>query len=62
MIRVGKMMASGTYAIYVGTTLTEVVYASSRIHANVWAKKTYGSAAYVMENVQALDITWEATV
>jgi hypothetical protein len=57
MIRVGKPMAHNTYAIYVGATLTEVVYANSQRQAYYWAVKTYGSTAYAMENVQARDIT-----
>lgn len=59
MIRVGKPMAPNTYAVYVSPTrLVEVVYARDRQHAFEWARQTYGPDAYVMENVQARDITW----
>lgn len=47
MIRVGKPLAPNTFVIYVGTEIVDVVYAKSRAHA------------YVMENVQARDITWD---
>lgn len=57
MIRVGKPMAHNTFAVYEGARLVEVVYASSTRQAYEWAQRNYGAAAYVMENVQARDIT-----
>lgn len=61
MIRVGKPMAPGTFVVYVGISIVDVVYARSREQAAEWAHKNYGSAAYVFENVQARDITWEVS-
>ncbi|MFK4304289.1 hypothetical protein ABH892_004429 [Paenibacillus sp. RC254] len=58
MIRVGKPMAPGTFVVYVGTEIKEVVYAESRRQAGEWAQRKYGPQAYIFENVQALDITW----
>ncbi|MNV69408.1 hypothetical protein D3C71_1623150 [compost metagenome] len=62
MIRVGKQMAPGTFVVYVGTAIVEVVYATSRKQASEWAYRNYGEAAYVFENVQARDITWEGSI
>lgn len=58
MIRVGKPMANNTYVVYLRNEIKEVVYALSRVHAYEWARQNYGSEAYIMENVQARDITW----
>lgn len=57
MIRVGKPMAPNTFAVYIGSALVEVVFASSNRQAYEWAQRNYGAEAYVMENVQARDIT-----
>jgi hypothetical protein len=57
MIRVGKPMAHNTFAVYVEARLVEVVYALSSRQAYEWAQRNYGDTAYVMENVQARDIT-----
>lgn len=59
MIRVGKPMAPGVFVVYVGTQIVEVVYAAGRAQAGEWARKNFGPDAYVFENVQARDITWE---
>lgn len=59
MIRVGKQLPFNTFAVYAGCTLVEVVSGVSREAAHKWAQKTYGSEAYVFENVQSRDITWE---
>lgn len=62
MIRIGKPMAHNTFAVYIGNTIIEVVYANSRQQADEWAKRNYGARAYVFENVQARDITREGGV
>jgi|GEM_PF-6825676 len=59
MVRVGKQLPPGTYVIYVGTRIMDVVYSGSRQLAHEWAQQEYGEGAYVFENVQARDITWE---
>ncbi|MEC0328758.1 hypothetical protein P4H42_03855 [Paenibacillus macerans] len=59
MVRVGKQLPYNTFAVYVVCTLVEVVSGVSRQEAYDWARRTYGPEAYVMENVQTRDITWE---
>ncbi|MNC45709.1 hypothetical protein D3C75_946890 [compost metagenome] len=59
LIRTGKALASGTYAVYVGTRLVEVVCGVSHSEAYAWAQGEYGISAYTMEHVQARDIAWE---
>lgn len=59
MVRVGKQLPYNTFAVYVVCNLVEVVTGVSRNDALVWAKRTYGPEAYVMEHVQARDVAWE---
>lgn len=58
-VRVGKPMAPGTYAVYIGNRIVDVVYARDRRQAGAWAEANYGINAQVFENAHAADITWE---
>jgi len=58
-VRVGKPLAPRTFAVYIVNELVELIYASSRESANRWAQNKYGNEAYIMENAQALDVTYE---
>lgn len=58
-VRIGKPMAPGTYAVYIGNKIVDVVYARSRKQAGEWAAKQYGDDAQIFENAHAADIMWE---
>lgn len=58
-VRVGKPMAPGTYAVYIGNKIVDVVYAIDRRQAGDWAFKQYGANAQIFENAHAADITRE---
>lgn len=58
-VRIGKPMAPGTYAVYLGNKIVDVVYARDRRQAGEWAAKQYGAGAQIFENAHAADITWE---
>lgn len=42
MVRVGKQLPPGTFVVYVGTRIMDVVYSRSRQQAFEWAQRAYG--------------------
>ncbi|WP_342480469.1 hypothetical protein NST07_25990 [Paenibacillus sp. FSL L8-0340] len=58
-VRIGKPMAPGTYVVYIGNNIVDVVYARDRRQAGEWAFRNYGAGAQIFETAYAADITRE---